>query len=147
MNKDALTFWNNYWKEKDLTPPENYTAWQFGSEPDTLAQLVCDRKKTATCSNHTLYQVENEPLPAVGEYSIILDSQDKPVVIIKTIEVTILPMNEVPEEFAVAEGEGDGSYEYWWREHKKIFTQEMKELNKPFQEDMLLVCERFEVVD
>lgn len=147
MNKEATVFWENYWQEKKQTPPANYTAWQFGADPDTLAQLVYDGKKTATCSALIFYEVENEPLPIVGEYSVILDSQDKPVVIIKTVEVTISPMNQVPEEFAIAEGEGDGTYAYWWREHEKFFTEELKELNKPFQEDMLLVCERFEVVN
>lgn len=58
-----------------------------------------------------------------------------------------MPMNEVPEEFAIAEGEGDRTYEYWYEGHKKFFTDELKKIGHEFSDDMLLVCERFEVVD
>ncbi|MNR54891.1 ASCH domain protein [compost metagenome] len=63
--------------------------------------------KSATCSGLVFYEIDNEPLPCVGDYSIILDSKDEPLAIIRTSEMTIMPMNEVPEEFAIAEGEGD----------------------------------------
>jgi len=56
-------------------------------------------------------------------------------------------MNEVPVEFAIAEGEGDLSYEYWWNAHKKFFTIELAEFGLEFSEDMLGICERFELVD
>lgn len=51
--------------------------------------------KTATCSGHIFYEIENEPLPTVEDYSIILNSKDEPLAIIKTTEVNVLPMNEV----------------------------------------------------
>ena len=59
------------------------------------------------------YELEHESLPTTIDYSIILNSNDEPVAIIKTIEVTVTPMNEVSEEFAIAEGEGDRTYNYW----------------------------------
>ncbi len=49
-------------------------------------------------------------LPSVGDYSIILSSEDVPLAIIQTVKVEVLPMNEVSEEFAIAEGEGDRTY-------------------------------------
>uniref|UniRef100_UPI0020BDA847 ASCH domain-containing protein n=1 Tax=Bacillus paralicheniformis TaxID=1648923 RepID=UPI0020BDA847 len=77
-----------------------------------LAQLVINGIKTATCSGHIFYKLENEPLPTTNNYSIILNSIDEPVAIIKIIEVTVTPMNEVSEEFAIAEGEADRTYNY-----------------------------------
>ncbi len=68
------------------------------------------------------YELENEPLPTANDYSIILNSNDEPVAIIKTIEVTVTPMNEVSEEFAIAEGEGDRTYNYW-RDTHVLFLQ------------------------
>jgi len=56
-------------------------------------------------------------------------------------------MNEVAEEFAIAEGEGDRTYKYWWEAHEKFFRNELKAIGRVFSEDMLLVCERFKVVD
>ncbi|WP_117168030.1 ASCH domain-containing protein [Paraliobacillus sediminis] len=146
MKQKVVDFWNDYWKDKDVQAPATYTAWQFGTDPDTLAKLVSDKIKTATCSAHIFYQVEKEPLPKVGDYSVVLNSLDDPVVIIKTTDVTLAPMNQVPEEFAIAEGEGDRTYSYWWHAHETFFTEELRTLNMVFKEDMLLVCERFEVL-
>lgn len=145
MNQAAQTYWNEYWKNKEQ--PESVAAWQFGGNPNYLAKLVVDGIKTATCSGHLFYELENEPIPQIGDYSIILNSEDQPVAIIKTVEVTLSPMNEVPEEFAIAEGEGDRSYQYWWDVHEEFFKEELQAIGREFTKDMLLVCERFELVD
>ena len=151
MSEKAQKYWDEYWQNKGQAAPAIVKAEQFGAEytemADELAQLIIRGKKTATCSNHILYELENEPLPAVGLHTIILNSKDEPVAIIKTTEVEVLPMNKVTAEFAAAEGEGDLSYEYWWEGHKRFFTMELAERGREFSEDMLVVCERFELVD
>lgn len=145
MNKAASEYWKAYWKGQEK--PESVTAWQFGDNPDVLAQLVVKGIKTATCSGYIFYELENEPLPTTEDYSVILNSEDQPVAIIKTTSVEITPMNEVPEAFAIAEGEGNRTYEYWWDVHEEFFENELKAIGREFTEDMLLVCERFELID
>lgn len=144
MNEAAQMYWGQYWEGQERP----VSAWQFGADPDTLAQLVIDGIKTATCSGFLFYEIENEnePLPTTEDYSIILNCKDEPVAIIKTTDVNIMPMNEVPEEFAIAEGEGDRTYEYWWDAHEEFFRNELKVVGQKFTEDMLLVCERFELI-
>jgi len=147
MNEKAQQYWNEFWVGREQ--PANVTAEQFGM-PGTemaneLAQLIIKGAKTATCSNYDGYKQEGEPIPEVGMYTVILNSKDDPVAIIKTTDVQIIPMNEVTPEFAAAEG--DLSYEYWYNCHKRYFTIEMAEYGKEFSEDMLLICERFELVD
>lgn len=144
MNEQILAFWNHYWKNNEQHPPTEVDAFQFGSDADHLAQLVVSGQKTATCSAHILYELENEELPAVGQYSIVLDSFERPVAIIQVTDITIQPMNEVPVEFALAEGEGD--YTYWWNEHERFFTEELSHHHISFSKTMQLVCERFEMV-
>ncbi|MEJ8776770.1 ASCH domain-containing protein [Pseudogracilibacillus sp. ICA-222130] len=146
MNEKAKDFWLDYWSGKGEVAPTNVTAWQFGVDADDLAQLVVDGIKTATCSGHIFYELEKEPLPKVGDYSIILNGVNEPEAIIRLTEVTVTPMNEVTEQFAYDEGEGDRSYAYWWKEHEAFFTKELKGYGLPFQEDMLVVCERFELI-
>ena len=143
MNEAAQTYWDEYWKDEEK--PDLVSAWMFGVLPDELAQLVIDGKKTATCSGHVFYELENERLPQVGEYSIILNGAEQPVAMIKIVKVSIVPMNEVSEEFAVEEGEGP--YESWKSAHIEFFTNELRDLDLEFSEDMLLVCERFELID
>ena len=147
MNEQAQQYWDEFWQGQNK--PILVKAEQFGYPEiaDELAQLIIAGKKTATCSGYDFYLWDNELLPAIGLYTIILNSKDEPVAIIKTTDVQVMPMNEVPLEFIVAEGEGDLSYEYWWEGHKHFFTRELAEYGKEFSEDMLLVCEWFELVD
>lgn len=144
MNKDIEIFWNEYWMRQDKEPLKEYDAFQFGSNADCLAQLVAAGKKTATCSAFLLYEIEGEAVPKVGQYSIVLNSNDLPVAIIQVTSVALISMDKVPEEFALAEGEGD--YRYWWEAHKDFFTQELAVHGLSYSEDLLLVCERFKVV-
>lgn len=144
MNQDAKRFWDEYWGDQEK--PCSVSAWQFGVTPDYLAGLVVEGIKTATCSGHIFYELEHEPLPTTEDYNIILNSEDQPVAITKTVEVTVTPMNEVSEDFAIAEGEGDRTYQYWWNEHEKFFKRELQAIGREFMEDLLLVCERFEVI-
>jgi uncharacterized protein YhfF len=56
-------------------------------------------------------------------------------------------MNKVPENFATAEGEGDRTYRYWKEVHEKFFKEQLSKIGRKFSEDLLLVCERFQLVD
>jgi uncharacterized protein YhfF len=147
MNDAAQLYWNEFWERTESEQPQSVSAWQFGGNPDHLAQLVIDGIKTATCSGHILYEIENERLPAAGDYSIVLNSKDLPLAIIETTDVKIMPMNEVPEDFAIAEGEGDRTYRYWKEVHVAFFTEALSQVGREFSEDMMLVCERFRLVD
>ncbi|TAA67465.1 ASCH domain-containing protein [Planococcus salinarum] len=144
MNEQSQKFWNDYWANQNQPKPEHVEAFQFGAEADWLADLVVEGKKTATCSAHVSYAIEKEPLPHVGQYNIVLDAKEQPVAIIRVTEVSIMPMNEVPVDFALAEGEGD--YDFWWSAHEKFFTNELEAHGLEFSESMLLVCERFETI-
>lgn len=148
MNEEAQNYWQAFWQGK--VAPTDVIAEQFGWEgtplADELADLIVKGIKTATCSGHMFYE-DDESLPTVGTYTVILNSKDEPVAIIKTTDVTLTPMNEVTEDFAKAEGEGDLSYDYWYEGHKKFFTEACAQQGVAFKEDMLLVCERFELVD
>jgi uncharacterized protein YhfF len=147
MNKSSQLYWEEYWESQRKVKPTRVSSWQFGDDPNYLAQLVIDGVKSATCSGLVFYEIENEPLPSVEDYSIILNSKDEPLAIIKTVKVEIMPMNEVSEEFAIAEGEGDRTYQYWKETHERFFAKELSDLGLEYSEDMMLVCERFELVD
>ena len=123
-----------------------YDAWAFGADADRLAQLVVSGEKTATSSAYSMYEIEGEELPREGEYSVILDSNAAAVCIIKTMSVYVIPFNQVSERHAYLEGEGDRTLGYWRNVHKDFFTDELKGVGLEFTEEMLVVCEEFEVV-
>lgn len=132
------------WKKSGLEG--EYEAWAFGGAPDKLAELVLKGIKTATCSALALYEAEGERIPHAGDHSVILDSRGNAVCVIRTKKAYVMPFNMVSAQHAFMEGEGDRSLEYWRRVHEEFFTDEMKTINREFDESMDLVCEEFEVV-
>ena len=132
------------WKESGLTG--DYEAWAFGEAPDKLASLVKDGIKTATCSAYDLYQIENESLPKAGQYSVILNSREEAVCIIKTTKVYVTAYDQVTTEHAFKEGEGDRSLEYWRKVHESFLKKELAAINRSFDGNTKVVCEEFELV-
>ena len=137
--------WKAFIAESQLSDCE-YEAWAFGTDADLLAHLVLTGEKTATSSAYPLYELEKEPLPVAGEYSIILDSKDHAVCVVKTNSVSVVPFDEVTADHAFKEGEGDKSLDYWRKVHKKFFIKCLREVGLSFSTEMNVVCEEFEVV-
>lgn len=149
MSEMVQTYWETFAKERglDLICPD---AWTFGDGAemaDRLGKLVIDGVKTATCAAHCIHEIEGEEIPRVGEYNIVLNGKNEPLAIIRYTEVELVKMNEVTRDFARSEGEGDLSYEYWYDGHVRFFTWELGQYGLEFTPDLLLVCQRFEVVD
>ena len=99
----------------------------------------------AKASVQELMRYEGEPMPKIGDYSVILNSRGDAVCIIMTTRVYVETFERVTEEHAFKEGEGDRSLDYWRRIHKEFFTEELDVLGLPFNEGSELVCEEFMV--
>lgn len=145
-----------YWRAYIESLPEGsparddgYEAWSFGDGSgmaDELGELVASGRKTATCSALWEYEAEGEPLPAVGEKSVILDGNGAPLCIIETTQVETCRFDEVDGSFARDEGEGDLSLAYWRGAHERFFRRTLPAIGREFAPGMPLVCERFRVV-
>lgn len=144
MNTMIDEFWAKFCIENDLKDCNYKEAFQFAVSADWLAELVVQGKKTATSSGYVFYELENESLPEAGQYFIVLNSKNEPVAVIQIVHVEVLPMNEVSEEFALAEGEGD--YNYWWNAHEEFFKNALATYNLGWDPSMKIVCETFKVV-
>ena len=143
MNAEQM--WSEY-KKINNNIKDEYEAWSFGVESDLLVDLVLRGEKTATSSAYQIYEIENEPLPAVGKYNIILDSKNRAICIIKTTKVYVEEFKKVSKDHAFKEGEGDKSLAYWRKCHEEFFKMCMNKVNKEFSEEMKVVCEEFKVV-
>ncbi len=138
----AEDLWKEYARKAGIAHME-YEAWAFGDAENELAALTAGGIKTATSSAFPLYEAEGEPLPQAGEYSVILDSREQAVCVIRTERVYVTPFREVGEEQARREGEGDLSLAYWREVHERFFRREMEEAGLRFDRDMPVVCEEF----
>lgn len=118
-------------------------SFKFGDSEELCSQLLAlvrSGKKTATCGALRDYGPQGYAFPEVGRKDMALNWDGTPAIIIKTVEVTQRRFCDVDESFALAEGENE-DLQGWRRDHQIFF-----ERNGGFDEKMLLVCERFELV-
>lgn len=137
--------WNKFINKYNIKN-KSYEEWKFGVDPDKLLDLVLKGKKTGTSSLKILYELDNEQLPKVDDYSVILDSNNIARCIIKNIKVEIIPFNKITRVYAFKEGEGDKSLNYYKLVHEDFFRKELEEYNICFSHDMEVVFEEFFLV-
>ncbi|MBB2893206.1 GNAT family N-acetyltransferase [Flexivirga oryzae] len=146
---EALTdFWQVCRERLPQLPAQQPQAWAFGAtaeQADELLGLVLRGVKTATASSLWDYEADGDPLPEVGELSILLDSSGAPHALIETTEVRTVPFDEVGPEHARAEGEGDRTLEAWRAIHERFWTEHSSS-PRGFEPTMPVVCERFRLL-
>ena len=84
-----------------------------GPERDRLVKLILDGVKTATAALMIEYEEEVEPLPCVGAHSVLVDSDERPVAVLVTTAVDVIPLGKVTDRYAIDEGEGDVTAAQW----------------------------------
>ncbi len=110
-----------------------------------LLRLVLIGQKKATASSLYSYECAGEPLPKVGDLSILTDWDGVPRCVIEATAITILPFSEITYDIAKREGEDD-TLESWQKGHIHFFKEEGKILGYDFTEDLPVVFEDFKVV-
>ena len=143
--------WDGYLATRETAeaPLTTYMTWHFADEPEAanrLGELAREGIKTATCTLQWTHEANEEEPPQPGDHSIITDWSGRPLCIIETTAVQVVPFEQVSADHASAEGEGDRSLEYWRRAHWEVFSAECASLGKQPSPDMPLICERFRVV-
>ena len=144
----------DYWAECETALDGNlssrfYEAFHFDDnerDANALAGLVLSGTKCATASLLWTYEASKKPLPIPGSLSVVTNWDGEPLCVIETEEVKVTAYNEVTEEFAAAEGEGDCTLSYWRKVHWLYFGRECSRLGKKPSPKMPVVCEKFFVV-
>ncbi|MGI9390253.1 MAG: ASCH domain-containing protein [Boseongicola sp.] len=119
-------------------------TFRFGDNSELCSELLAlvrAGKKTATCGALRDFQAEGEAMPVVGRRDISLDWSGAPALVIETVDVSERRFCDVEADFALAEGENE-TLEGWQAAHRRYF-----ERNGGWSSDMMLVCERFRLVE
>ena len=149
MSAEAVAaYWAERRKEDAALPLQTPAAWAFGATPehaDELLALVLAGTKTGTASTVWEYEDSGEPMPVVGELSIILDGSAAPRAVIRTTALEVAPFDRVDAEHAYSEGEGDRTLEYWRSAHERYWRRHSTS-PRGFASDMPVLCERFELI-
>ncbi|MCR5062203.1 MAG: ASCH domain-containing protein [Treponema sp.] len=146
---EADEFWNEFLKATGRDEEErcagdlNFEAKGFVA--DEMIALVLSGKKTAFFTSWSTYAIDQEPVPVSGELYLVLDRNEKPVCVIETQSVQVIPFNEVTWEMAKLEGE-DESLEVWREKKQEYLEEEGDIMGFEFTPDIKLVFQTFNVV-
>lgn len=118
---------------------------------DRLVAAILDGSKTSTTGLVADYEHEREPLPQAGEREVVVDSDDRPVAVIETTEVRVVPLAQVDLAHALDEGEGHTAIAEWRTDHERFWhsTELRAALDDPgftVDDTTPVVLQRFRVV-
>lgn len=149
-DRSSLTerFWQDFRDAAGLRH-DVYDVVAFGDGPGMateLAELVVSGIKRATAGLVRQFGPGGEAPPVVGGFVVLVDGSDRPRAIWRTTEVRIGPLNSVDEQFAMAEGEGERTRDWWLAAHRRFFSRRAEAQGFQMHDGIETVFERFEVV-
>ena len=100
-----------------------------GSSRIKLTDLVLRGNKRATAGLLSEYEQEGEAIEHVGEFLALIDNDGEHVATLKVLKVHVCSFKDVPDEFALAEGEGDLSAKDFRESHLSYWTRAGEEVN------------------
>ncbi len=120
---------------------------------EELIAAILRGEKTATAGLLSDFEREGDAIPQPGERQVVIDSAERPVAIIETVEARVIRAGDVDEAFAREEGEGFESVADWRAAHERFWHGYADEtrafLNDPdwhVTDDTLIVAERFRLI-
>jgi uncharacterized protein YhfF len=121
-----------------------------GPERDRGVAAILDGRKTALTGLLEIYEHAGEAVPEPGQRFSVLDSEGRHAVTIELVEVRVVPINEIDDDFARAEGRGYADAAEWRAAHEEFFqgdgVSEFLGHTPVIDDDTLVVAERFRVV-
>lgn len=123
--------------------------WHFcDNQPDAdeCARLVVRGEKRASSPSLWSFESRQEPLPQAGDLHVITNWAGEAQCVIRITGVEVVAFDEITEEHARAEGEGDGSLAWWRSVHWPYYRRELEGSGYSPAPNMPIVFERFECV-
>jgi uncharacterized protein YhfF len=115
-----------------------------GTFREELNELVLKGIKRATAGTLEWdYEAEGEPVEVVGEQLAVVNSDGRHIATIEAIRVDVVRFADVPDAFALAEGEGDLSGDDFRASHLRYWSK----LGLTITEDTLIVLLYFELIE
>jgi uncharacterized protein YhfF len=113
-----------------------------GEMRSRLVDLVVNGNKRATAELLSEYEAEGEPLEHVGERLVVVDDEGRRVATVRATKVVVSRFADVPDEFALAEAEGDLNAADFRAGHSKFWAS----VGSPVSDDTLIVQLYFDLL-
>lgn len=138
------------WPAEAADLPRAHFAFP-GPLRDRLVAAVLAGSKTSTTGLLVEYELEREPLPQVGDRSVLIDSHDRPLAVLEVTSLRVAALAEVDLAHARDEGEGHQTVAQWRDAHERFWhsSQMRAALGDPdptVDDATRVVLERFRVV-
>src|ERR1035438_2297706 len=121
-----------------------------GPERDSGVAAILAGGKTALTGLLQILEHAGEPVPQPGQRFSVLDSAGQPAAAIELTEVRVVPISEVDDEYARAEGRGYADAAEWGRAHEEVFPRQRQAeflgATPVIDDGTLVVTERFRLV-
>jgi uncharacterized protein YhfF len=92
-----------------------------GPERDRGVAAVLSGDKTAFTGLLEIHEKAGEPVPAPGDRFAVLDSAGRPAAAIELTEVRVVPIADIDDAYAHAEGRGYAGAAEWRADHERFF--------------------------
>jgi uncharacterized protein YhfF len=98
-------------------------------------------------------EADGDTIPTPGLREILIDSDDRPVAVVETVECPVKRLAEVDDEHAIDEGEGFANAAEFRIDHERFWNGYIDDLrgrigDPQFEltDDTLIVCQRFRII-
>jgi uncharacterized protein YhfF len=132
-------------------------AWGFafpGDLRDELTAVALVGTKTTTAGLLAEMEAEEEALPVPGTREVLLDSEERAVAVIETIECRVVRFADVDDRHAIDEGEGYAdaaefrvAHERFWNGYLDDLRTTLGDPDFVLDDDTLVVLQRFRVIE
>jgi uncharacterized protein YhfF len=131
-------------------------AWGFafpGPLRDELTALALAGTKTTTAFLLAETEADGEVLPVPGVREVLLDSDERPVAVIVTVDCRVARLAEVDDRHAIDEGEGYANAAEFRIAHERSWNGDIDDLRRRIRADFainndtLVVLQRFTIVE
>ncbi|HEX7473796.1 MAG TPA: ASCH domain-containing protein [Candidatus Limnocylindrales bacterium] len=137
--------------------PAGLPRWGFadpGELRDELTAAALDGRKTTTASLLVEYAIDGDALPVPGQRDVLLDSDERPVAIVETIDCRIVRLADVDDRHAIDEGEGYAdaaefrvAHERYWNGYIDRIRAGLGDPTFELTDDTMIVLERLRIVE
>jgi uncharacterized protein YhfF len=149
MNASVSELWERFKVQHPDAPNKPVAIFHFCDnrvDAEECLRLVLAGQKKATAASLPEYELCGDPLPNPGDLNVVTDFDGTAHAVIRTTDVEVKRFADVDAQFAREEGEGDLTLEWWRRAHHAYFTRALSGTKFAVDDDLLITCERFELV-
>jgi len=146
MERPAI--WEDYRIRHDLPDDTPFRMRRLGDDP-RLCRLILDLirrgEKTGTFTPVAFFDAAGESLPVAGEHYVLTDPDGRPDCVVRLTAATVKPLAEIGDDDLQVEGAALRRVDAWKKLHRQYWKERLASHGLVPDEDLPVLCQRFEL--